>query len=285
MYNAKYVSSNGNTVYLGIEHKCAFDIKGIGGVPVNLGKSQNFSDIGESVTSQTVSGTTLNINGVIFGDNIYLKKDELRRAFSPLTSGTLYVNDKYFIDVFVKQTPTISPTGNNGKFSVLLFAPFPFFKRTSPTRFTMYLQDKYIATNSGDVIVPLKITINASTDNGDPDDTITNVYITGTQDKIFKFQREIYLFAGEKIEISRSSDGSIKAEHISRNGLRTDFSSFIDVESNLFDMKIGQEALELHYEYNGNATDELTASLSAEFNEAYALIYEIDSNDNNDEKE
>lgn len=284
MYNARYESSNGHSVDLGFNANCVFDIRGIGGVGVTFGRAQNYADVGESVTSQSVAGSTLTINGVIFGDNISGKKKEIRQAFAPLTRGTLKVDNKYFIDVFVKQTPTLSPVKDDGRFSVQLFAPFPFFRKISTSAYRSYSLDDISAIidnyqNAGDIPVPMKITITVS-NNGEYLGFVHDIIISliGTN-KALKFSSEGVLSADHQLEIYRDTDGTLKAIQTLEDGTQIDFLKYIDSNSDLLDAPLGSNGFALNYKYNPNGdsdnADPLTCSFLIEFNEAYGGIYEI----------
>ena len=53
----------------------------------------------------------------------------MRSVLAPFTNGRLSFDNGYYIDVYVKDTPTFSPVKNDGRFTMLLYAPFPFFSK------------------------------------------------------------------------------------------------------------------------------------------------------------
>ena len=126
MYNAVFEADNGRKYVFGIDGKTAFDM-GIGsGVPVDIGTSQGFLQVGETVENYTISGRTIEVKGAIYND-IPKRKKEMRGVFAPFVSGKLTIQGKYFIRVYVKETPTFSPKNDDGRFTMVLFAPYPYF--------------------------------------------------------------------------------------------------------------------------------------------------------------
>lgn len=287
MYNARYESSNGHSVDLGFNANCVFDIRGIGGVGVTFGRAQNYADVGESVTSQSVAGSTLTINGVIFGDNISGKKKEIRQAFAPLTRGTLKIDNKYFIDVFVKQTPTLSPVKDDGRFSVQLFAPFPFFRKISTSTYYSYSLEDVSAIidsyeNAGDIPVPMKITITVSNNidsGGNGSGFISDIAISLSGEQKSINLSDCILYHSSKLEIYRDENGMLKAICTDADGTKFDYLRLIDSSSDLFDTPLGAQTFILRYKYyqmsDSDNADPLACSFSIEFNEAYGGIYEI----------
>ena len=126
MYSVIFESDNGKLFAFGKDANIVFDMNLGDGVPTNLGTSQGFLQVGQSVNFQKVSGRTISVNGVMYGD-VQMQKKKICNAFSPFSSGKLIFQNKYYTRVYVKTSPTFSPVKNDGRFSMQLFAPFPFF--------------------------------------------------------------------------------------------------------------------------------------------------------------
>ena len=113
MYNAKFIAENGSIFTFGADGSNVFDIDGLSGMKMTLTKSQTYSRVGENVSSVSAGGRTLTINGYIYGSIPSVKRDMLR-IFRAFTTGRLIFDDKYYINVVVKDTPTVSPKKNDG---------------------------------------------------------------------------------------------------------------------------------------------------------------------------
>lgn len=129
MYSVSFQKDNGETFLLGKDNNIVFDIDGLSGLPVDIGTSQGAAQVGESVETQSVNGKTLTVKGYIFNE-IQSGKRRLLKYFSAFQSGKLIFGD-YYIYVYVQESPTVSPIKNNGTFTMLLFAPYPFFRKTN----------------------------------------------------------------------------------------------------------------------------------------------------------
>lgn len=281
MYNCKFVSSNGNVFVFGIANNNVFDLEGVSGIPVNLGTSQGFSQVGETVETKSVKGKNLTVKGVIF-KNIATTKNALKNIFSAFSSGKLYFEDKYYIDVEIAETPTISPIKNNGAFMVRLFAPFPFFKKveestyniglivpkfrfpvnySTPHKFGDKSSQKYInIINNGDLQTSFRIDLTTSA-------TSNNITITNLQ--TFEFLKlNGTLNVGEKISVYRTSKNQLKAELIAGD-VTTDIAGWIDDDSSLEELAVGDNLILATDDEGG---DSLTVQIT--FNEVVSAVYE-----------
>ena len=126
MYNVIFESENGQKYVFGADGETVFDMDLGNGVSVDIGTSQGFSQVGETVESMTVGGRQISVRGDIFG-NIQSRKKIMRKVFAPFVWGKLIFEGKHYIRVCVKDTPTFSPVKDDGRFTMLLYAPFPFF--------------------------------------------------------------------------------------------------------------------------------------------------------------
>lgn len=281
MYNCKFIADNGITFDFGVFNNNVFDIEGLSGLSVNLGTSQGAGQIGETVETKSINGQFLTIKGVIFQD-IVQGKNALKRAFSAFASGKLLFNGKYYIYVYVQETPTISPIKNNGTFMLRLFAPFPFFKRIeesafyigkitpkfsfpvnyeTPHSFGVKSSEKYInIINSGDNQTPFIVDLTTA-------GTSSNITITNIS--TFEFLKlNGVLSAGQRLIIYRDNRNQLKAE-LADGDKTIDVLAWIDEGSTLYELKVGDNLILATDDEGG---DNLTAQIR--FNEVVGAVYE-----------
>lgn len=282
MYSVSFQKDNGETFLLGKDNNIVFDIDGLSGLPVDIGTSQGAAQVGESVETQSVNGKTLTVKGYIFNE-IQSGKRKLLKYFSAFQSGKLFFGN-YYIYVYVQESPTVSPIKNNGTFTMLLFAPYPFFRKTLSTdgtigavtpqfsfpvtysstgthSFGLRASVKYANfVNSGDVEIPFSVTISADSESTNP--TLTNLItfeklaINGT------------LNTGDILRIYRTENGVLKA-NLTSGGIQSDAMSMIDEESDLWYLHVGDNLINI-------SDDEGSANVlvTIEYNEAISGVYE-----------
>lgn len=281
MYQVKFEKDNGEIFLLGTGNNIVFDIDGLSGIGVDLGTSQGFSQIGESVDTQSVGGKSLTVKGVIYR-NLADGKKRLIKAFAPFSSGKLIFDDKYYIYVYVKESPVVAPTKKGGAFMFRLFAPFPFFKEfaentfyigvispafmfpinyETPHYFGTKSNERYVnVVNNGDLKTSYRLDI--STEATSTDIVITNI-------ETFEFLKlNGTLNAGERISIYRDNNNQLKAE-LYNGSVITDIISWIDEESTLYELAVGDNLI-LASDDNGG--DNLTAQIT--FNSVVGGVYE-----------
>ena len=135
MYNAKILLDNGKEIKLGYEYGIAFDIDPINGVNIDLGTSQGFQQIGETVESQGVGGISRKITGVIMSD---FAAKNLLNSIRLFDTGKLIFNERYFTEFYVKQTPeVVKKSGGKIVFSMLIFSPYPYWFSTVENAFVL----------------------------------------------------------------------------------------------------------------------------------------------------
>ena len=281
MYNAKFISDNGTAFSFGLNNYVAFDIKGLSGNDVNVGTSQGFGQIGETVETQGLTGKPLTIKGVIFRNIPQIKK-QMQKAFAPFQSGQLIFNDKYKIFVIVKSSPTFNPKKKNGAFSMQLFAPFPLWKTvdekvdiiggitplfrfpvnySEPHKFGERSASKYInIVNNGDMETPLKINIIA-------DGTNSNVVISNLQ--TFEFLRfNGTLETGDEVQFYYDDYNQLIVE-LWRDGVKSDIIGWIDDDSTLYNLKVGDNIIAIDSDEGGG-----NLSVSIMHSDALGAVYE-----------
>ena len=257
MYKMEFISDTGTRFLLGADNGIVFDADALSGLEVDLGTSQGFAQVGQTVEARSVSGAPLQITGKIFR-NIPATKAAMRRAFAPFRKGKLIFNGTHYLLVEVKSSPAVSPIRDNGSFSLELFAPFPFWRsaRTStygigvieplfsfPVTYSSTETHKFGSRsserftniiNSGDV--PTAFSLSIRTTAASTNVTITNV-LTG------EFLRIIgTLNIGDVVEIARDSSGQLSAT-LTADGVTTDIVSRVDDDSNLYELAVGDNII------------------------------------------
>lgn len=281
MFEAVFENDNGKKYTFGPSGGTWFGMNIGQGVEVNLGKSQGFAQIGETVETQAISGRTIDVTGQVFG-NITERKNALRNVCAPLASGRLVFGKDSFIRVYVKAAPTFSAVKNNGLFKMQFYAPYPFFSALTeshyfiggieknfrfpvnygqPHRFGTRASERYVnVLNTGDVRVPYKLVLRS-------EGLSTNPVVTNMSNFAF-IKMNGTIKAGEYITVYRDENNVLRAELTSGNTV-TDVITWIDDDSSLFELEIGDNLLSATDDQNGTA---LTASFA--FNPAKAVLYE-----------
>ena len=282
MYNAKYVSNTGETYDFGVSGSTVFDMDIGNGLSVDISTSQGFAQMGESVEGQNVSGRLINVKGVIYKD-ISSRRKTLRSVFSPFTNGRLTFDNGYYIDVYVKDTPTFSPVKNDGRFTMLLYAPFPFFSKADsgsvefgelipgfsfPVNYaephTFGTKEKTTVKNiinDGDVPVSFNVTLETT-------GRATNTTITDLDTGEF-LRIQGNLLSGQKIVLNRTTEGVLKAVLID-GAKTTNIINRIDENSTLDKLKKGVNRLRITDDYGDG--EMLIADFT--YNTAVTSIYE-----------
>lgn len=251
MYDLTFISSTGEQLRMNYENNIIVKtVDGATGISVDLSTAQGYQQIGESIVSQSVTGKTLEISGFIWhGDTA--TKNRLLKVFSPFVSGRLVWENRYFIDVTVQDTPTISQerdstfvfrlrsnspfwsaiqpkVSENGKtvaefsFPVNYSSPHRFGTKDSSTGFSLY--------NEGMIDSPLYVEIGGNADIENPQ--ITNV-LTG---EILRFNGTI--LSGEKLTL-KTENGKIRVVKTNVSGIVENAFSMLDDDSTLFTVKAG----------------------------------------------
>lgn len=281
MYSCKFVNNNGNVFLFGIENNLLFDVAGLSGVSVDIGTAQGFSQIGETVQAETVSGQELKISGTIF-KNIPQTKAAMRNTISPFARGKFIFGDKYYYDVVVQNAPEFSPVKNNGAFSLRLFSAFPFPRTLDDNSFIigeitpMFSFPVNYATphqfgiksaahyanilNSGNIKTPFKLVITTETQS-------SNIALTNLE--TFKFLKlNGVLNVGEILTIYRDNDNQLRAEK-TVDGETENVIDWIDESSDLFELSVGNNLILASDDEGG---DELTVQII--FNSILSGVFE-----------
>ena len=281
MYEVIFENDNGKKFIFGPSGSNWFGMNIGNGMEVTLGKSQGFAQVGETVETQTVAGRIIDVTGQFFG-NVVNGKNTLRSICPPLCSGRLIFQKTHYIRVYVKAAPSFSPVKNNGLFKMQFYAPYPYYfsleekmvrlggvtkqfrfpvNYIRPHRFGSRSANRYTnVINPGDVSVPFRLELHSTGISTNP--VITNL-------STFAFLKlNGQLNAGDVAAIYRDGNGVLRAE-LTSAGETTDIISWIDDESNLFELTSGDNLIQAN-------DDENSAGLYANitFSPAVVALYE-----------
>ena len=281
MYTIIFENQNNKKYIFGEEGATVADMTVGYGVPVTLGTSQGFGQIGETVDTQSVAGRSITVKGVVYG-NVEERKKTLRNICAPFVKGRLIFNGKYYTNVYVKDPPSFSPKRGDGRFTMQFYAPYPFFYSMDSSsaiigeitpmfsfpinyatehKFGEKSLVKYFnVVNSGDVRTPFSLMIEAKADTENV--TISNL-------KTFKFLKiNGAIKSGEVINIYRNSSNILKAELTSNNTV-TDILYRISDDSTLFELEVGDNLIQADDDSDGaNIVVRMT------YNTAVVAVYE-----------
>ena len=280
MYNAVFINDNGLKYNFGVAGSTAFDMDLGNGISVDLGTSQGFAQIGETVETKKVSGRPINVHGCIY-ENVTVNKNLMRKVLSPFSEGTLIFEGKYSTRVHVKDAPTFAP--DNGKFAFQLFAPFPYFFSDEESRTNIGImvvpqfrfpinyskphafgkrvgRNKTNVFNDGDVKVPFELRITT-------EGISTNVVLSNLN--TFEFLKiNGRINKDDEIHIYRDNRGILRATLTNSLGTK-DIISRVDEKSTLFEMYVGDNFLNV---VDDEKSDKLNAILT--FKPAVVSLYE-----------
>ena len=281
MYSAIFSSDNGEKYVFGENGNTVFDMDFGNGVAVDVRTSQGFAQIGETVQSRKVSSRRILVSGVVYGD-VYERKTSMRKIFAPFSSGVLKFGNEYYIRVVISETPTFSPVKHDGRFVMQFLAAFPFFRRIKesvfsfgdvlpsfkfpinysiPHNFGETIFERYVNVfNDGDVETYFNVTFQTNSTSVNP--TISNL-------KTFKhLSINGTINVGDVVSIYRDDKNVLRAE-LFRDGETTDIISWIDEESTLFSLDVGDNLIAVN---DDGGLENLFAKIS--FNPAVVAIYE-----------
>lgn len=265
MFEVIFEADNGKKFTFGRSGCNYFDMDIGAGMSVTLGISQGFTQIGETVQTQCVGGRTIKVTGEMYGD-IEKQKNYLRHVCAPMTSGRLvfdmaefnpiFIQEKYYIRVYVKASPSFSAKRGDGTFMMQFYAPFPYYSLVAEKAYRIGQVEKHFrfpinyaethrfgtrleakATdvhNEGDVPVPFRLDVQA-------EDTCSNVTVTNMKDLSF-LRITGTLNQGERVAVYRDQDNAVRAE-LTSGTATTDIIDRIDEESTLFTLATGENLL------------------------------------------
>lgn len=253
MYNLSYMKTDGKKFDLSYDNEIIIaTVDGLTGVSTNIVKVQGSGQIGETVQNLNVGGRNIVINGFILDQNTE-KKEALIKTFAPTTTGRLYFEDQYFIDVVVKDSPDILQE-KHSKFSLTLFAPYPYWQKKKAKNYQFGVisvpkfsfpaknlnthtfgadEEQFLleAENKGDQAAFIEVKIKAG------EDGLTNPRITNvTNGKTLAFKGKVN--AGNILHFYHN-EGEYYVDLI--NGAQSKNAySMLDEKSNLFNIQHGK---------------------------------------------
>ena len=252
MYSARFESDNGLTFVFGKNGGNVFDMDLGSGVSVDIGTSQGFSQIGETVETLAVNSRTITVTGVLFRD-IDNQKKNMRKIFAPFVAGKLIFEDGHYTRVYVQDPPSFSSVKQDGRFTMQLFAPFPYFygqnerfveigriepmfsfpvNYAEPHSFGKLSEGRFSTKyNDSDVKVPYCFLIGINGISTNP--TVTNLLT-------FEFLKINGAFSsGYVIDVFRDENNVLRANLTDSDGNVTDIISMIDDESTFYELSVG----------------------------------------------
>lgn len=264
MYSAKFESDNGLTFVFGANGGNVFDMDLGSGVPVDIGTSQGFSQVGETVETLAVSSRTITVKGVLFRD-VDSQKKNMRKIFAPFVAGKLTFEDGHYTRVYVQDPPSFSSVKQDGRFTMQLFAPFPYFYGENEEsvqvgnvvpmfkfpvnysnfhRFGTLSGNRFVAVrNDSDVKVPygFQIIVNGISTNP----TVTNL-------KTLEFLKINGAFSeGYIISVYRDNNNVLVANLTDNDGNVTDIISMIDDDSTFYELSVGDNLISINDDEGG----------------------------------
>lgn len=282
MYSAIFEADNGLKFVFGVNGGNVFDMDLGSGVPVDIGTAQGFLQVGESVETITVSGRNISITGTLYSD-IDSQKRVMRKVFAPFVSGRLIFENGYYTRVFVKDPPSFSTIKQDGRFTMLLYAPFPYFYDQNeaefyvggitpkfkfpvnygePHTFGEISGSKFVAIyNDGDIktFYNVRIVVNGTSTNP----TITNLLTL----EFIKINKAFT--SGDIIEIYRDENNVLVATVTHNDGNIQDIISFIDDDSTFYELVSGDNLVAINDDEGGIG---MTAKIS--FQPVVVALYE-----------
>lgn len=264
MYSARFDSDNGLTFVFGKNGGNVFDMDLGSGVPVNIGTSQGFSQVGETVETLAVNSRLITVTGVLYRD-IDNQKRNMRKIFAPFVAGKLIFEDGHYTRVYVQDPPSFSSVKKDGRFTMQLLAPFPYFygqneesvqigeivpKFRFPVNYAgthMFgeLSESRFASifNDSDVKVPygFRIVVNGTSTNP----IITNLLT-------FEFLKINGTFnAGDVIDVRRDDNNVLMATLTKGDGSIQDIIHLIDDDSTFYELSAGDNLISINDDEGG----------------------------------
>ena len=206
----------------------------------------------------------------------------MRKVFAPFVWGKLTFNGTHYIRACVKDTPTFSSIRDDGRFTMRLYAPFPFFyslddahfnigeivpafsfpiNYATPHKFGERGTEKYTNVyNNGDIAVPFAVYMETFGTSVNPSivnlDTQEYLKLNGT------------LNVGDVANIYRDSNNILRAE-LTADGEVTDILSWIDDGSTLFQLNPGDNIIAFDDDGGGSSL-----AVKFTFSPAVVAVYE-----------
>ena len=259
MYSARFESDNGLTFVFGKNGGNVFDMDLGSGVSVDIGTSQGFSQVGETVETLAVNSRPITVTGVLYRD-IDNQKRNMRKIFAPFVAGKLTFEDGHYTRVYVQDPPSFSSVKKDGRFTMQLLAPFPYFygqneqsvqigeitpmfsfpvNYSEAHSFGELSEGRYSTIyNDGDIKVPYNFQIIVNGTSTNP--TVSNL-------STFEFLKINGTFnAGDIINVYRNENNVLVANVTHSDANVEDILSMIDDDSTLYELSIGDNLISVN---------------------------------------
>lgn len=257
MFNLRFTNAAGKTLRLGHgQSRCQIiGLNGIDGIPVSVITSQGFDQIGVSVDDMTVGERPIGLIGRIYNCTP-AEAAAIDGMFLPLSTVRMYFEDRYWIDVAIKETPAWSYKLAAFMFSVSLMAPYPYWKSVVknyyklggtvggfnfpvsynvPHNFGLYNETLFLnCVNNGNTQVDFLATITAKSG------TAENITLTNAANQKF-ITVNTTVTAADTVSIFR--ENNILRVTKETGGVVQNIFSALDEDSNLFFMDVGDNVI------------------------------------------
>lgn len=231
---------------------------------ISFKTSSGVGNIGEKVESQIVDPKRISISGTLKG-NAVEKRKKMMQTIVPGTRATITFDEKYKLDVYPQKTPEIERYTENPQFNFTLYAPFPYWRSAegkatdllglsksfrfpwnisspNPFRFSTFTEAFYTNVyNGGNVPSKWRAEFYARTDVVAP--SILNM-VTGEFVKL-----NLSLAAGESAIVDTTGQ-ELSVKHYTVSGEESDAFEQLDIDSNPFDLLVGDNLLKTDAEEN-----------------------------------
>lgn len=138
MYSFRYVNEDGTEMLLDYDRQILItSVDGLTSNKVDIGTSQGFSQVGETVMTQSVSSKDIRLQGMLIGDNLMLQRNQLLKTITPTKKARLYIDDKYYVECVPKTTPIISDKLKDPIFEFVVTAPYPYWKKSEESTYQL----------------------------------------------------------------------------------------------------------------------------------------------------
>lgn len=225
---------------------------------VDMNVSSAARSIGDKLESQQVTGKYMTISGTIIGSGVDGKRAKMLHVIAPLMKAQLIFEDKYILDVYPKETPTIERYASHPTFQMMLYAPYPYWRTKdgntvmllglekhfrfpwnisspNPFRFSTYTKNAYKNVyNGGDAPTQWKVTFLAKSVLSNP--MIENIQ-TGEYVRVL-----CTLDVGEQVAVDTRGP-EITVTMIARDGTETDGFTNLDIGSTAFQLQVGDNLI------------------------------------------
>ena len=128
-----YESAIGKLVFQYNSRLWITGIDGVSSVEIDIAQSRSPTQIGSSITGQSVRPRSFVIDGAIF-EPIATTRDRLLDVIAPQTPATLTVEqngESWYLDVVPERTPEITPGNGVQFFQMRLLAAYPYWRTTA----------------------------------------------------------------------------------------------------------------------------------------------------------